>query len=162
MPGCAHSARRNATRSEPWRAVNPMWKRASWNEQRRLIFLAAYACWLTTLSLRRRLTAAGVPSQARLPKRARSRTKTFIVRLDPWAISQDHAERMTDAELLALFRVAESDRVERKESIANADRIRQAICAHANDLPNHPNTRRISIRGPHLAVPDDVCPASSS
>jgi len=45
---------------------------------------------------------------------------------------------MTDVELLDLFRVAESDRVERKESYANsADRIRQAICAHANDLPNH-------------------------
>jgi ATP-dependent DNA helicase RecG len=45
---------------------------------------------------------------------------------------------MTDAELLDLFRLAESERVERKESYASsADRIRQAICAHANDLPNH-------------------------
>jgi hypothetical protein len=31
---------------------------------------------------------------------------------------------MTDAELLALFRFAESDRVECKESNANPDRIR--------------------------------------
>lgn len=44
---------------------------------------------------------------------------------------------MTDDELLVLFRLQESDRVERKESLANRDRIRQAICAHANDLPNH-------------------------
>jgi ATP-dependent DNA helicase RecG len=47
---------------------------------------------------------------------------------------------MTDAELLELFRLAESDRVERKENITNSDRIRQAICAHANDLPNHRQT----------------------
>lgn len=31
----------------------------------------------------------------------------------------------------------ESDRVERKESLANRDRIGQAICAFANDLPDH-------------------------
>lgn len=31
----------------------------------------------------------------------------------------------------------ESDRVERKESLADRDRIRQAICAFANDLPGH-------------------------
>lgn len=52
---------------------------------------------------------------------------------------------MTDAELLTLFRLAESDRVERKESIANSDRIRQAICAHANDLPNHRETGVIFV-----------------
>lgn len=44
---------------------------------------------------------------------------------------------MTDDDLLVLFRLAESDRVERKENLADRDRIRQAICAHANDLPNH-------------------------
>jgi len=52
---------------------------------------------------------------------------------------------MTDAELLALFRLAESDRVERKENIANSDRIRQAICAHANDLPNHHETGLVFV-----------------
>ena len=31
----------------------------------------------------------------------------------------------------------ESDRVERKESISDRDKIRQAICAFANDLPDH-------------------------
>ncbi len=44
---------------------------------------------------------------------------------------------MNDNELLQLFRLQESDRVERKESAADRNRIRQAICAHANDLPNH-------------------------
>jgi ATP-dependent DNA helicase RecG len=44
---------------------------------------------------------------------------------------------LSDAELLELYQVEESDRVERKESAANRDRIRQAICALANDLPNH-------------------------
>ena len=31
----------------------------------------------------------------------------------------------------------EADRVERKPSVANTDRIREAICAFANDLPDH-------------------------
>lgn len=44
---------------------------------------------------------------------------------------------LTDAEIIALFRDMESDRVERKRDYrANADRIRQAICAFANDLPD--------------------------
>ena len=45
---------------------------------------------------------------------------------------------LTDNEIAALFRDTESDRVERKRNYhAAADRIRQAICAYANDLPNH-------------------------
>jgi ATP-dependent DNA helicase RecG len=44
---------------------------------------------------------------------------------------------MTDAELEALLNDIESDRVERKESASDGDRIRQAVCAFANDLPNH-------------------------
>ncbi len=44
---------------------------------------------------------------------------------------------MTDAELEHLLDDLESDRVERKESSGDGDKIRQAICAFANDLPNH-------------------------
>jgi len=44
---------------------------------------------------------------------------------------------MTDEELLRLMEDLESDRVERKESISDGDKIRQAICAFANDLPGH-------------------------
>ncbi|KAA5596723.1 ATP-binding protein [Blastochloris sulfoviridis] len=44
---------------------------------------------------------------------------------------------LSEDELLALFRSPESDRVERKASVANADGIRQAICAFANDLAGH-------------------------
>lgn len=45
---------------------------------------------------------------------------------------------LTDDEVAALFRDMESDRAERKRSFqASADRIRQAICAYANDLPNY-------------------------
>jgi ATP-dependent DNA helicase RecG len=40
-------------------------------------------------------------------------------------------------ELERLMADIESDRVERKESIGDRDRIRQAICAFANDLPAH-------------------------
>jgi len=43
----------------------------------------------------------------------------------------------TTAELERLMTDPESDRVERKESAADGERIRQAICAFANDLPNH-------------------------
>ena len=44
---------------------------------------------------------------------------------------------MTDAELEQLLDDLESDRAERKESPSDGDRIRQAICAFANDLPGH-------------------------
>lgn len=44
---------------------------------------------------------------------------------------------LTDDELAALFHDLESERVERKRDYrSNADRIRQAICAFANDLPD--------------------------
>jgi ATP-dependent DNA helicase RecG len=44
---------------------------------------------------------------------------------------------MTDSELEALLLDLESDRTERKASIADKSRIRQAICAFANDMPDH-------------------------
>jgi ATP-dependent DNA helicase RecG len=44
---------------------------------------------------------------------------------------------MTDAELEHLLADVESDRSERKQSLADRDKIREAICAFANDLPNH-------------------------
>jgi ATP-dependent DNA helicase RecG len=44
---------------------------------------------------------------------------------------------MTDDELDTLLADIESDRIERKESPSDGDRIRQAICAFANDLPGH-------------------------
>jgi len=44
---------------------------------------------------------------------------------------------MDDEELEALLGDLESDRVERKASIADRNVIRQAVCAFANDLPNY-------------------------
>ena len=44
---------------------------------------------------------------------------------------------LNDGELLTLLRATESDRVERKASLSDSGRIRQAICAFANDLPDH-------------------------
>lgn len=44
---------------------------------------------------------------------------------------------MNDSELEALLLDIESDRVERKASLSDSDRLAQAICAFANDLPNH-------------------------
>lgn len=44
---------------------------------------------------------------------------------------------MDDHDLKILLKDIESDRVERKSSIAERDRIRQAVCAFANDLPNN-------------------------
>jgi ATP-dependent DNA helicase RecG len=44
---------------------------------------------------------------------------------------------MDDPELEALLKDMESDRVERKASVADRDRLREAICAFANDLPDH-------------------------
>jgi ATP-dependent DNA helicase RecG len=44
---------------------------------------------------------------------------------------------MDEAEMLALLRDIESERVERKASLSDPDRLREAICAFANDLPGH-------------------------
>ena len=44
---------------------------------------------------------------------------------------------MDDRELESLFRDLESDQVERKASDSDRNKIRQAICAFANDLPNY-------------------------
>lgn len=42
-----------------------------------------------------------------------------------------------DRELEALMGDAESDRVERKESLADLEKIRRTVCAFANDMPGH-------------------------
>ncbi|HUY89426.1 MAG TPA: ATP-binding protein [Pirellulales bacterium] len=44
---------------------------------------------------------------------------------------------MNDPELLELLTDLESDRSERKASLSDRDRIRQAVCAFANDLADH-------------------------
>ncbi len=44
---------------------------------------------------------------------------------------------MERQELCLMLRDLESDSIERKASISDPDRIRQAICAFANDLPDH-------------------------
>lgn len=45
--------------------------------------------------------------------------------------------RIPEVELMRLLSDLESDRVERKESLSGKDRIAQAICAFANDMPDH-------------------------
>jgi ATP-dependent DNA helicase RecG len=44
---------------------------------------------------------------------------------------------MTDAELEVLLADLESDRVERKSSASDHEKIRETVCSFANDLPNH-------------------------
>ena len=44
---------------------------------------------------------------------------------------------LNNQELEDLLKIAESDRVEFTESVGDLDKIREAICAFANDLPNH-------------------------
>lgn len=44
---------------------------------------------------------------------------------------------LTEAQLQSLLRDMESDRVERTTSVSDSDKFCQAICAFANDLPNH-------------------------
>lgn len=44
---------------------------------------------------------------------------------------------LSAAEVLALLSDMESDRIERTVSTTNTDKFGQAICAFANDLPNH-------------------------
>jgi ATP-dependent DNA helicase RecG len=73
---------------------------------------------------------------------------------------------LTDDELLALIGDIESDRVERKESWQGSapERGRQAVCAFANDLPNHglPGVLFVGVKDdgtpaePDFAVTDDL------
>ena len=51
---------------------------------------------------------------------------------------------MTDQELETLLDDLESDRVERKESISDGDKIRQAICL-PNDLPDSRQPEVLSL-----------------
>lgn len=44
---------------------------------------------------------------------------------------------LTEDQLKVLLLDLESDRIERTESVSNTDKYGQAICAFANDLPNH-------------------------
>lgn len=48
-----------------------------------------------------------------------------------------HMPSLTDAELAGIARDLESDLVERKEAFTDRDRLAQAVCAFANDLPGH-------------------------
>jgi len=69
---------------------------------------------------------------------------------------------MDDAELEALLADIESDRVERKASLADRERIREAICAFANDLPEHgrPGVIFVGVREDgscaNLAITDEL------
>jgi len=62
---------------------------------------------------------------------------------------------MTDQELEQILSDLESDRAERKASTVDGEKIRQAICAFANDLPNH-RTAGVVFVGVH----DDGSPSS--
>lgn len=69
---------------------------------------------------------------------------------------------MDDHELENLLKDLESDRVERKTSISERDRIREAICAFANDLPHHRQPGVIFIGAnddgscAHLPITDEL------
>ena len=64
--------------------------------------------------------------------------------------------KYSDAELLELLSDIESDRVERKRLFKNeGDKARQAVCAFANDLPNH-NLPGVLFIG----VEDNGCPSN--
>ncbi len=69
---------------------------------------------------------------------------------------------LSDSELNRLLLDLESDRVERKASISDATKIRQAICAFANDLPGHrlPGVVFVGINDDgacsHLPITDEL------
>ena len=73
---------------------------------------------------------------------------------------------LTDDELLALIADLESDRVERKRAWKGdaPEKGRQAVCAFANDLPNHrqPGVLFVGVEddgtpsGPDFVVTDDL------
>ena len=56
---------------------------------------------------------------------------------------------LTEAQLIGLLSDMESDRVERTTSVSDTDKFCQAICAFANDLPNHrqPGYLLVGVKG---------------
>ncbi len=69
---------------------------------------------------------------------------------------------LSDDELLGMMADLESDRVVRKSSLSDRDKIRQAICAFANDLPGHdrPGVVFVGVHDngtcAHLSITDDL------
>lgn len=65
---------------------------------------------------------------------------------------------MDAAEVIKKIREGESDLLELKQSMADGDKIREAICSFANDLPNHKKPGYVLIgvadNGQILGVPD--------
>ena len=76
-------------------------------------------------------------SSARLATGARSLAAMKLC--DPLVMT------VSDAELESLAYDLESDLVERKESFSDPDRVSQAVCAFANDLPDHRQPGHIVI-----------------
>src|SRR6516225_5047969 len=74
---------------------------------------------------------------------------------------------LTDDELEALLLQCESDRTERKRNASDMDRIREAVCAFANDLPDHraPGVVYVGVEDvgtcSNLAIDDDLLRASA-
>lgn len=67
-------------------------------------------------------------------------------------------KRLEDAELIELLNDVESDRVERKESFKGGTptKARQAVCAFANDLPNHNEPGVLFIGAKDSGEPCDI------
>jgi Predicted transcriptional regulator containing an HTH domain and an uncharacterized domain shared with the mammalian protein Schlafen len=63
---------------------------------------------------------------------------------------------MEDHELEALLGDIESDRAERKATLSDRDRIREAICAFANDLPNNRKPGVVFVGGNDDGTPSGV------
>ncbi|MFI5059717.1 MAG: ATP-binding protein [Candidatus Acidiferrum sp.] len=63
---------------------------------------------------------------------------------------------LSSAELENLLDNLESDLVERKESVTSPERIRQAICAFANDLPGHGRPGYIFVGVDDNGVPTNL------
>jgi ATP-dependent DNA helicase RecG len=65
---------------------------------------------------------------------------------------------MTDRELEELLLDLESDRTERKSSHKDSDKIREAVCAFANDLPDHgkPGVVFVGVRDDGSAAGLDI------
>jgi ATP-dependent DNA helicase RecG len=60
---------------------------------------------------------------------------------------------MDDSELEKLLEDLESDRAERKQSLSSDDRVRQCICAFANDLPGHNATSVLFVGVDDKGIP---------
>ena len=77
-------------------------------------------------------------------KRTTPQVIQVAARVTARVAKKDRTIMITQSQLMELLSDIESDRVERTESTDDTDKFSQAVCAFANDMPNHRQHRNLT------------------